>query len=48
MPKLRVVESRIFDGIAGFERGLERLCKVGSNGFWIEDERLVTLDWRFR
>ena len=33
MPKLRVVESRIFDGIAEFERGVERFCKVGSSGF---------------
>ncbi len=36
MPKLRVVALRIFDGIAGFERGVERFCEVGSSGFWAE------------
>ncbi len=33
MPKLRVVEARIFDGIAGFQRGVERFLRVGWTRF---------------
>ena len=51
MRKVRVVEARIFDGIAGFERGVERFCKVGSSGFWLGGGRFcrsvrVVLGWR--
>ncbi len=32
MPMVRVVELRIFDGIAGFERGVERFFGFGLGG----------------
>jgi len=40
MPKLRVVESRILDRIARFERGVERFCRVGSGGLGLESNGL--------
>ncbi len=57
MPKLRVVALRVFDWIAGLERGVERFCEVGSSGFWpkmnglcvlvsASGERFVPLRWR--
>ncbi len=37
MAKLRVVEARNFDGIAGFGRGVERFVGFGAEVFYASD-----------